>query len=127
MQLGFVGLGKMGLNMVTRLEQGGHQVVAFDRSGDAVEHAKSAGAGGAASLETLVSTLTAPRAVWVMVPSGDADGIDGRGARHSPRVRRRHHRRRQHQLPRRRATRRGVGQKKVFITSTPAQAAASGG
>src|SRR5829696_7767854 len=71
MQLGFVGLGRMGLNMVTRLERGGHQIVAFDRSADAVARAEAAGAGGVSSLETLVEALNAPRAVWVMVPAGD--------------------------------------------------------
>ncbi len=71
MQLGFVGLGKMGLNMVTRLVRGGHDIVAFDRSADAVAKAETAGARGAATLEALVAGLTPPRAVWVMVPSGD--------------------------------------------------------
>ena len=71
MQLGFVGLGKMGLNMVRRLVGGGHQIVAYDRSAEAIAAAESAGARGAASLEALVAALTPPRAVWVMVPSGD--------------------------------------------------------
>jgi len=70
MQLGFVGLGKMGLNMVTRLVRSGHQVVAFDRSAEAVGRAESVGCRRAASLEALVAALAAPRAVWVMVPSG---------------------------------------------------------
>jgi len=71
MQLGFVGLGRMGLNMVTRLTRAGHQIVAFDRSADAVIRAEGAGAQRSASLETLASALTPPRAVWVMVPAGD--------------------------------------------------------
>jgi 6-phosphogluconate dehydrogenase len=71
MQLGFVGLGRMGLNMVTRLIGGGHEIVAFDRSADAVARATAAGARGVASLEALVGALTAPRVVWVMVPAGD--------------------------------------------------------
>jgi 6-phosphogluconate dehydrogenase len=71
MQLGFVGLGRMGLNMVTRLTRGGHKVVAFDRSADAVARAVAAGAQGASSLDALVSALTPPRAIWVMVPAGD--------------------------------------------------------
>src|SRR5207247_9164691 len=71
MQLGFVGLGKMGLNMVTRLARGGHSIAAFDRSADAVAKSVAAGAKGAASLEQLVASLTTPRAVWVMVPAGD--------------------------------------------------------
>ena len=71
MQLGFVGLGKMGLNMVTRLARGGHQVVAFDRSADAVAKAETAGARGAATLDAVVAALAPPRAVWVMVPAGE--------------------------------------------------------
>jgi len=72
MQLGFVGLGKMGLNMVTRLGRGGHQIVAFDRSPAAVGQAVAAGAAGVASLAELVAALPPPRAVWVMVPAGPA-------------------------------------------------------
>src|SRR5260221_3837944 len=71
MQLGFVGLGRMGLNMVTRLARGGHSIVTFDRSADAVAKSVAAGTKGASSLEALVAGLTAPRAVWVMVPAGD--------------------------------------------------------
>jgi 6-phosphogluconate dehydrogenase len=70
MQLGFVGLGRMGLNMVTRLVRGGHEIVAYDRSADAVTRAEGAGARGVRSLDALVSALAAPRAVWVMVPAG---------------------------------------------------------
>jgi 6-phosphogluconate dehydrogenase len=71
MQLGFVGLGRMGLNMVTRLVRGGHQIVAYDRSPEAVARAEAAGAGGVPALDALVAALPSPRAVWVMVPSGD--------------------------------------------------------
>ncbi len=70
MEIGFVGLGRMGLNMVTRLTRGGHSVIGFDRSADAVGRAKTEGAGGAASLDELVRALKPPRAVWVMVPAG---------------------------------------------------------
>ena len=70
MEIGFVGLGRMGLNMVTRLTRGGHSVIGFDRSGDAVGRARTEGAGGASSLEELVRQLKPPRAVWVMVPAG---------------------------------------------------------
>ncbi|HWF86882.1 MAG TPA: decarboxylating 6-phosphogluconate dehydrogenase [Vicinamibacterales bacterium] len=70
MQLGFVGLGKMGLNMVTRLTRGGHHIVAYDRNAAAVAQAAAAGAAGVGSLEELVRALDTPRAVWVMVPSG---------------------------------------------------------
>jgi 6-phosphogluconate dehydrogenase len=72
MQLGFVGLGKMGGNMVHRIHRDSdHQVVAFDFSGEAVELAESHGASGASSLEDLVSKLDAPRILWLMVPAGD--------------------------------------------------------
>ena len=71
MQLGFVGLGKMGLNMVTRLERGGHEIVAYDRSADAVGRAAAVNASGVSSLEALVGALQAPRHVWVMGPAGD--------------------------------------------------------
>ena len=71
MELGFVGLGRMGLNMVTRLVRGGHQIIAFDRSPEAVARAEAAGARGVASLDALAKALTPPRTVWVMVPAGD--------------------------------------------------------
>lgn len=70
MQLGMVGLGKMGANMTTRLLQGGHEIVVTDLNADAIKQAESGGAIGAGDLETLVSKLNAPRAIWVMVPSG---------------------------------------------------------
>jgi 6-phosphogluconate dehydrogenase len=71
MQLGFVGLGKMGLNMVTRLRRSGHDLVAYDQNQDAIERAAEAGARGASSLDALVSGLAPPRAVWIMVPAGE--------------------------------------------------------
>jgi len=71
MELGFVGLGRMGLNMVARLTRGGHQIVAYDRSPDAVNRADAVGVRGVASLDALVSALTPPRTVWVMVPAGE--------------------------------------------------------
>ena len=70
MDIGFIGLGKMGLNMVTRLQRAGHRVTAYDRSADALANATAAGCIGAASLADLVQRLKAPRAVWIMVPSG---------------------------------------------------------
>ena len=73
MQIGFVGLGKMGGNMVTRIRRDSdHGVVAFDFSADAVKSAEEHGASGAGSLEDLVGQLSSPRAVWIMVPSGKA-------------------------------------------------------
>jgi 6-phosphogluconate dehydrogenase len=69
-QIAFVGLGRMGGNMVRRLLQGGHQVVVSDRGADAVAASVKDGATGASGLADLVHKLAAPRAVWVMVPSG---------------------------------------------------------
>ena len=71
MQLGFVGLGRMGSNMVTRLLQGGHSIVTWDVNADAVRAVAGAGARGAASLAELAGALAPPRAVWVMVPAGE--------------------------------------------------------
>jgi 6-phosphogluconate dehydrogenase len=70
MELGFIGLGKMGMNMVKRLQQGKHKVVAFDRSPELVKEATAAGCVGASSLEDMVSKLSGRRIIWVMVPSG---------------------------------------------------------
>jgi len=70
MELGFIGLGKMGMNMVTRLQQGTHRVVAYDRAADLIKQAESVGCVGAASLEDMIAKLKAPRIVWIMVPSG---------------------------------------------------------
>src|SRR5215217_4946725 len=72
MQLGFIGLGKMGGNMVHRIHRDSdHQCVAFDFNEDAVREAEGVGAAGASSLEELVSQLEPPRSVWIMVPAGD--------------------------------------------------------
>src|SRR5258708_27267065 len=70
MELGMIGLGKMGGNMVTRLIQGGHKVVAFDRSPGAVKAAARQGATGDESLGDLVKKLKTPRGIWIMVPAG---------------------------------------------------------
>ncbi len=70
MQIGLVGLGKMGGNMVKRLLGGGHAVVVSDRSTDAVAASARDGATGASDLADLVKKLAAPRTVWIMVPSG---------------------------------------------------------
>ena len=73
MQLGMIGLGRMGANMVHRLLTGGHQCVVFDRSPKAVEELAGAGAIGASSLGDLVKKLETPRAVWLMVPAAAVD------------------------------------------------------
>ena len=70
MEIGFIGLGKMGMNMVTRLRQQDHRIVVYDRAATLIKEAENKGCVGASSLEDLVSKLSAPRAVWVMVPSG---------------------------------------------------------
>ena len=70
MDIGFIGLGKMGMNMVTRLSQGGHRVVAYDRSTTLITEAEGKGATASSSLEDMIAQLPRPRAVWVMVPSG---------------------------------------------------------
>lgn len=72
MELGMVGLGRMGANMTTRLLRAEHRVVATDMKPEAVAEAVKDGAEGAASLDELVQKLSAPKAVWVMVPSGKA-------------------------------------------------------
>ena len=72
MQLGMVGLGRMGANLVRRLLRAGHQCVVFDVNDVAVKALESEGATGAASLEDLAAKLTPPRAVWVMVPAAFA-------------------------------------------------------
>jgi 6-phosphogluconate dehydrogenase len=71
MQLALIGLGRMGGNMARRLTAGGHQVVVWDRSASAVEAAAKQGSIGASSLDDLVQRLTAPRAIWIMVPAGE--------------------------------------------------------
>jgi 6-phosphogluconate dehydrogenase len=77
-ELGMIGLGRMGGNMVQRLLRGGHKVVTYDRSSDAVAASQAQGAVGASSLEELVGRLAQPRAVWLMVPAGQPteDTID---------------------------------------------------
>jgi 6-phosphogluconate dehydrogenase len=71
MQLGLIGLGKMGLNMATRLMQNGHQVAAYDVNESTLKAAEAAGALGARTVAALVQALTPPRSIWIMVPAGD--------------------------------------------------------
>src|ERR1700730_2307877 len=70
MQLGMIGLGRMGANLVRRLMRDGHRCVAYDRSADVVKQLESDGATGATSLADFVAKLEQPRAIWIMVPAG---------------------------------------------------------
>src|SRR5260370_38255889 len=72
MQLGMIGLGRMGANMVRRLMRGGHECVVFDLSADNVRQLAGEGAAGSNSLDDFISKLKKPRAVWIMVPAGNA-------------------------------------------------------
>jgi 6-phosphogluconate dehydrogenase len=72
MQIGFVGLGRMGANMVRRLLRDGHEVVAYNRTPEKTKEIAGEGAIASFSIEEMVSKLAAPRAVWIMVPAGDA-------------------------------------------------------
>ncbi len=92
MELGLVGLGRMGGNMRERLRRAGHTVLGIRPKPGGPRCRQSA---------AMVAALTAPRAVWLMIPAGDADPVDRRGARRAPRRRRRGHRRRQLPLDRR--------------------------
>jgi 6-phosphogluconate dehydrogenase len=73
MQLGMIGLGRMGANMVRRLIKDGHQCVAYDRSADSVKQLSGEGATDAASLDEFVAKLQKPRAIWLMVPAAVVD------------------------------------------------------
>ena len=72
MQLGMIGLGRMGANMVRRLMRGGHECVVFDLSADNVKQIAGEGATGSDSLDDFIAKLNQPRAVWIMVPAGEA-------------------------------------------------------
>ncbi|HVS81283.1 MAG TPA: decarboxylating 6-phosphogluconate dehydrogenase [Pyrinomonadaceae bacterium] len=72
MQLGMIGLGRMGANMVRRLMRGGHECVVFDLNADNVKQLVSEDAKGSDSLDDFISKLNKPRAVWIMVPAGNA-------------------------------------------------------
>lgn len=72
MQLGMVGLGRMGANMVRRLMKGGHACVVYDRNPESVEKLAGEGATGTKTLDEFVKRLSPPRAAWVMVPAGEA-------------------------------------------------------
>ena len=72
MQLGMIGLGRMGANMVRRLMRGGHECIVFDLSAENVKHLAGEGATGSDSVDDFIAKLNKPRAVWIMVPAGDA-------------------------------------------------------
>src|SRR5262245_48095333 len=75
MQIGMIGLGRMGANMTRRLLRGGHSCVGYDLHQEAVRSLVAEGAGGAASLEELVAQLERPRICWVMLPAAFVDGM----------------------------------------------------
>ena len=127
MQLGMIGLGRMGANIVRRLMRAGHACVVFDRDPAPGEALAAEGATAADSLEDLVAKLDAPRAVWVMLPAGGPTESTIDALRGDARQGRRDHRRRQHASG---ATTSGAARRwrrRGCITSTSAPAAASGG
>jgi 6-phosphogluconate dehydrogenase len=73
MQLGMIGLGRMGGNMVRRLMKGGHECVVYDRAADAVGALAGEGAVASTTLDDLLGRLTAPRVVWLMLPAAIVD------------------------------------------------------
>jgi 6-phosphogluconate dehydrogenase len=75
MQIGLIGLGRMGANMVKRLMKGGHDAVVFDLSEKAVAELAGAGATGSSSIEEFIGKLSTPRVVWLMVPAGAVDSM----------------------------------------------------
>src|SRR4030095_16377807 len=75
MQLGMIGLGRMGGNMVRRLLRDGHKVSVFNRSADVVKPFADAGATGVTDLAALVKSLEAPRALWLMIPAAAVDKV----------------------------------------------------
>ena len=70
MKLGFIGLGRMGMNMAMRLLQDDHQIVAYNRSKNKIDQIVNEGAEGAPTLEGLIEKLSEPRIIWIMLPSG---------------------------------------------------------
>ena len=73
MQLGMIGLGRMGANMVRRLQKNGHTCVVYDRSAETVKQLAGEGATGANSIDDFIQKLQKPRAIWLMVPAGVVD------------------------------------------------------
>jgi 6-phosphogluconate dehydrogenase len=77
MQLGMIGLGRMGANMVVRLMRAGHDCHVFDTHATAVQDLVARGAKGSTDLKTFVNGLSKPRAIWMMVPAGAVDAVLG--------------------------------------------------
>src|SRR5262249_14305343 len=77
MQIGMIGLGRMGANMVRRWIRGGHECVVFDRSEAAINESAREGASGTKSLHQFVNALSTPRAIWLMVPAAVVDNTIG--------------------------------------------------
>src|SRR5262245_58485736 len=73
MQIGMIGLGRMGANMVRRLLRGGHQCVVYDHNADTVKGLAKEGATGASTLDDFIAKLTPPRSAWLMVPAAVVD------------------------------------------------------
>ncbi|MCK4804829.1 MAG: NAD(P)-binding domain-containing protein, partial [Spirochaetes bacterium] len=71
MQIGMIGLGRMGMNMTRRLIKGGHEVVVYNRTLEKVKAMEKEGAVGSGSIEELVKTLSVPRVLWIMLPAGE--------------------------------------------------------
>ncbi len=108
MQLGMVGLGRMGAGIVRRLTRDGHHCVGFDVNADAVKALEGDGIPGTTSLEEFAGKLDKPRTVWVMVPAGEITSRSIASLSQVLEAGRRHHRRRQHALPRRHPPREGA-------------------
>ena len=126
MQLGMIGLGRMGGNIVRRLMRHGHTTVVYDKDAKAVAEIAKEGAKGAGSLEEFVGKLEKPRTAWVMLPAGHITETTIEALVQADGERRRHHRWRQHVLAGRCPPRQGVERSAASITSTSAPPAASG-
>ena len=125
LQLGMVGLGRMGANIVRRLMRDGHECVVYDINPDAIKDLADEGAIGASSLEELAEKLKPPRSVWVMVPAGEITESTVHEVADAAREGRRDHRRRQLLLPRRHPPLGRGRPSRASTTSTAAPAAAS--
>lgn len=79
MQIGMVGLGRMGANLVPRLTRAGHECVVYDKDPAAVKRAEGKGVRAASLIDDLVATLAKPRAAWLMVPAAAASGVKDDG------------------------------------------------